>query len=501
MGIVPHQSPATLAARWQPLLTLLSNVLNGHFHFGTAATVTDFEERCINGNYDYAFMNSLLFLEARGKQGYKPLARLADPLTGVLVAPRAGPDNLAAYHNQVIAFPAPRAFGATLLVRSRLDEEKLKYSVTYYGTHESGYRAVAKGQVAASGGVLRTFLQLPAEIRDQLKIIVRTKSVLPHVLAVHPRVPQQEADKVRKFLLGLHRSKTGQAALDSLRIKRFQQTRLSEYRSLETLRRATSFGSRRLSLHIIPRLSNIDTLGQIEPLTAYLRQRLEIRTSMHIYPSMSAFNTALSQISEPAIVNANPKQAAMLLDKGFEMFAYQSPGKTSTGLRGQIVVRGDSPFYAIGDLRGRRIAFGGGQHAFFSGMVPRMLLERAGLGNQYEDVSSNGPVVDALQLLQDGTVDAIGIGTLMLANDYVRRRYLTKPLRVLAESNRMPGMTWLFSPAVEPRIRDEIKQLLLSYKTDEPGHAALTAGGIAGLRPIRDGDITELKRTIAEYLL
>ena len=501
VGIVPQQSPSALAERWQPVLTLLGSVLDRHFHFATAPTVTDFEERCIEGKYDYAFMNPLLFLQARRTQGYQPMVRLAHPLTGVLVAPRGASDKLEALSGQVLAFPAPRAFGATLLVRSVLDQQQLQYSVAYYGTHESGYRAVAKNRVAAAGGVLRTFQLLPADVRDQLKIIARSKPVIPHLLAVHPRVPKSEAARVQNFLLGLHRSETGQQALDSLRIERFRQAHLNEYRSLEPLRAQADFGSRRLSLHVIPRLSNIDTLSQIEPLTAYLRQRLEIRASMHIYPSMTAFEAALRHIKDPAIVNTNPSQAAMLLDHGFELFAYQSPGRATSGIRGQIVVRADSPFFSIGDLRGKRIAFGGGPQAFFSGTVPRALLKRAGLDDQYEDVSTNGPVVEALQQLQEGTVDAIGIGTLMLANDYVRQRYLKNPVRVLAESAQMPGMAWLFSPGVEPRMRDEIKRLLLSYQTGEPGHAALTAGGIAGLRAIRDGDVAELKRSIAEYLL
>jgi len=59
-------------------------------------------------------------------------------------------------------------------------------------------------------------------------------------------------------------------------------------------------------------------------------------------------------------------------------------------------------------------------------------------------------------------------------------------------------MTWLLSKNVPKNIGDELQSLLLRYDPKAPGHEALTAAGIAGLRPVSIQSYTPIKRYIAE---
>ncbi|KPK09701.1 MAG: hypothetical protein AMJ68_11415, partial [Acidithiobacillales bacterium SG8_45] len=56
-------------------------------------------------------------------------------------------------------------------------------------------------------------------------------------------------------------------------------------------------------------------------------------------------------------------------------------------------------------------------------------------------------------------------------------------MRILAQSEAMPGLAWLLGPGVEPALAAEIRSLLLNYNDEAPGHSAMRAGGISGLRP------------------
>ena len=113
------------------------------------------------------------------------------------------------------------------------------------------------------------------------------------------------------------------------------------------------------------------------------------------------------------------------------------------------------------------------------------MLKRAGLaGSDYTDVSRPGPVTNVLQLLSDDEADAAAIGTLALYNKALRAKYrIEERLRVLAQSEAMPGVAWLVGPRLDPGLRDEIRRLLLQFDADAPGHAAMQAAGIERLLP------------------
>ena len=73
-AVVPQHGSISAVNQWQPLLNELHRQTSIEFRFVTAPSVTEFERRLINGDYDYAYMNAALFLEARAKNGYVGLA-------------------------------------------------------------------------------------------------------------------------------------------------------------------------------------------------------------------------------------------------------------------------------------------------------------------------------------------------------------------------------------------------------------------------------------------
>lgn len=105
---------------------------------------------------DFAFVN-LHEVIAKKRKGYIPL--LMDgrsKLTGILVVQANSPiKSIQELEGKAVAFPAPNAFAASLLIRAELAKE-VYIKPKYLLTHASSYRAAAIGDVVASGGVNST---------------------------------------------------------------------------------------------------------------------------------------------------------------------------------------------------------------------------------------------------------------------------------------------------------------------------------------------------------
>ena len=478
-GVVPQLSPIVTAKRWQPLLNEISRQTGNTLRFATATSVTKFEERVLHGEYDYVYLNSLLFQQTLKSQSYRALVRDENPLQGIIVVRHDGPKSLDELIGKTIAFPSPRAFGATLLTRADLQRLSIRHDVGYLGTHESVYQSVAQGRHIAGGGVRRSFDLLPEAQRRDLRILHTTAPVASHVIAVHARVPSQETERVRQTLLHLHEDPITAQTLARLEMRRLVAVTRSDFESLGSYYFVSR--PRELVLHVIPRLDAAATRQHMQPLATYMKRRLDLGVGLKTYSSMGTFEKTIYAVNAPSLINANPLQTLRLIQRGFEVIAQQIPVSSPDGMRSVILVRADSPYQRLEDLKGKPVAFGGGENAFFSSIVPRIMLRRAGIEKQYTDTSPPGPISNVFPLLRDGQVEAAAIGSLSLNNHDLREQYIENRMRVLAQSEPLPGLAWLVGPRLDPAIRDEIRHFLLGFSADAPGHAAMRIAGIERL--------------------
>ncbi len=496
VGIVPQYSPIRSAEQWQPLLDLLTRQSGVALRFATAPDISEFEERVLAGVYDYAFVNALLFQEAQRRAGYQALARSAATARGVIVVRRDGPTRLQALRDQTIAFPAPRALIATLLPRAELRRFNIPHHVYYLGTHESVFQALLRGQVLAGCTARSAFDALPPDQRAQLRILHQTAPTVAHVLAAHARVPAAERARLQARLLALHETPGAAGALKQLGIERLVPVADSDFAPLAGMRLPTRVPL--IEFHVIPRLAPEATRQHMLPLAAVLKQRLAIQVDLKTYSNLESFERHIYQTRNPALINANPLQAQRLLEQGYEVIAQQLPVASPEGMRGIVLVRSDSPYQSLADLAGKRIAFGGGPSAFFATIVPKAMLKRAGLDGRYLDVSRPGPVADVLPRLAAGEVDAIGLGNMGLHNKELNERYIRGRMRVLAQSEPIPGLAWLLGPQLDADLRDEIRHLLLHFDASAPGHAAMQAAGIERLLPANAATYAPIARYLEE---
>ena len=129
-GIVPQQSAAKLAQLWTPIINLLSQQTGLAIRFSTAPDIPTFEKRLTQGAYDIAYMNPYHYIVFNQSVGYQALAKARDKyIKGIIVtAKNSNIDNLQDLQHSTLAFPAPRAFAATMLTQVELNNQQVKFT-------------------------------------------------------------------------------------------------------------------------------------------------------------------------------------------------------------------------------------------------------------------------------------------------------------------------------------------------------------------------------------
>ncbi len=220
IGVVPQFTPVEIYERWGPLVKELENRTGLKFELKTYKSIPEFEKAFLKGELDFVFMNPYHQVMAYKAQKYIPLVRDKTPLTGILVVRRDSPvKEVKDLDGKVIAFPAPNAFAASLYMRALLTENfKISFTPEYVKTHDNVYRQVILGKAQAGGGVNNTFLRQPEEVKRELRILYETPSAAPHPLSVHPRVPKEVRDKVKKVILDMANEPSMKALLDRVQM-------------------------------------------------------------------------------------------------------------------------------------------------------------------------------------------------------------------------------------------------------------------------------------------
>lgn len=192
VSVVPQFPAADIARTWGPILTQLSERVGVQFVLRQARDIPGFEAEVLAGTPDVAYLNPFHQLRAWDAQGYVPLLRDAELLTGIVVVRQDSPIRAAReLDGHTLAFPAPNAFGASLLTRAQLVEvERIRITPVYARTHTNAYRHTLAGLSTATGGLRATLAREPAEVQAGLRVLMETPGAAPHPLSVHPRVPK-----------------------------------------------------------------------------------------------------------------------------------------------------------------------------------------------------------------------------------------------------------------------------------------------------------------------
>ncbi|MFZ3040006.1 MAG: phosphate/phosphite/phosphonate ABC transporter substrate-binding protein [Polynucleobacter sp.] len=220
VAVVPQLPRAVTYAKWAPLLEIIGRNTKQCFDLVVPETIPAFEKLLFKGVPDFAFVNPYHEVMAKKRKGYIPL--LMDgrsKLTGILVVQANSPiKSIQELQGKSVAFPAPNAFAASLLIRAELAKKGVYIRPKYLNTHASSYRAAAIGEVVASGGVNNTLQREESALRESLRVLYETSGYAPHPFVANPRVPANIRKAVTDSFIALSGTEAGDKLLEGVQI-------------------------------------------------------------------------------------------------------------------------------------------------------------------------------------------------------------------------------------------------------------------------------------------
>lgn len=105
--------------------------------------------------------------------------------------------------------------GMTLVEKPDVDAQLTADQVGYVfsDAHENSIQWVLSGKVAAAAVAYSDFLEIPADIRQQLTILAETEPLPRHLVMLSPTLSQAEVAAIRAALLAMDQTEAGRAVL------------------------------------------------------------------------------------------------------------------------------------------------------------------------------------------------------------------------------------------------------------------------------------------------
>jgi phosphonate transport system substrate-binding protein len=220
VAVVPQLSPRIIYEKWSPFLENIGKSAGLCFELLTPDTIPEFERLLVKGVPDFAFANPYHAVVAKKLSGYTPL--LIDgrnKLTGLLVVRSdSSIRSIQELNNKKVAFPAPNAFAASLLIRAELATKGIRIEPVYLKTHASAYRAVAMGMFNAAGGINTTLEREDPALQASLRVLYETGQYAPHPFIANPRVSIGVRSAVVASMMSLSSTKAGEKLLADIQI-------------------------------------------------------------------------------------------------------------------------------------------------------------------------------------------------------------------------------------------------------------------------------------------
>ncbi len=235
--VVPQLALSETYFSWVSVLDHVGKELGLCFELNVPQTIPSFEQDLKIGKADFAFMNPYHLLASNRSQGYIPIiADAKDNLSGIIVIKKnSAISKIQDLNGQRIAFPAPNALAASLLIRAHLANYNIQIFPEYVKSHSNVYRSVINGDVSAGGGIHKTFMLESKQLQSELKILFETPQYMPHPIAVHPRVALRTRQSFSSTLIGLSKDPKKTVNLDAIQIPNPREVNFKDYEYLKKL--------------------------------------------------------------------------------------------------------------------------------------------------------------------------------------------------------------------------------------------------------------------------
>lgn len=205
MGIFPYFSTRALLALYHPMRVYLTNELREPVNLFTAPNFKTYTDQTQQGVYDIIVTPPHFARLAQREAGYIPLVMYTRELLGIVVVARNSPiRSLQDLKGKRIATPNRLAL-VTIMGQQLLRDNGLVPAVDVtmldVAYHNNAVLAVLRGEADAALTENVALLQMPADLRNSVRIIAQTPH-LPHVMYLaHARLGPTRIAQIKAALL------------------------------------------------------------------------------------------------------------------------------------------------------------------------------------------------------------------------------------------------------------------------------------------------------------
>ncbi len=238
-GVFPYIAPRVIEKIYAPIGAEFSHVLNREIQFRTASSYTRFMKNLNLQMYDIVFVQPFDYVEIADKYGYKPLATRDKKLPAVLVVKADSKLNgVRSLRGKAIGLP-PKVAAISYMVKSYLKRHGLvpgkDVTIKHFRSHGSCMHNVLVGSVAVCGTAPPAVRVFQSRMKVSLRVIARTPSISNSLFAVHPRVPRQQVELLRKAILSWPNSEKGRRLLKGAKVKAFIEVDDAQYNDVRKM--------------------------------------------------------------------------------------------------------------------------------------------------------------------------------------------------------------------------------------------------------------------------
>ena len=202
-GVLNQQSPLLTAERWNPLLTYLTEATGIPLQLKMGRTVQETDAMMGRGEFDLVYTNHNFQTEYDGV--YKVIARWGGgPIRGVIVVPADSPlRTLKDLQGRQVAYPSADAFVAYAVPKVALASAGLQAQPGFAGNQEGALAQLKARQVDAAAVNSRFLAQYAEREGIRYRELFGSEDFAELPVIVHPRVPRDKADALRRALVGM----------------------------------------------------------------------------------------------------------------------------------------------------------------------------------------------------------------------------------------------------------------------------------------------------------
>jgi len=247
-----------------------------------------------------------------------------------------------------------------------------------------------------------------------------------------------------------------------------------------------------LRFGVFPQLSSRAIADAYQPLADHLGESIGHPVGLESAKDYSTFHER-TLTGEYDVVLTAPHMAWLAWKEGGyrPVLIYEEPAK------GFVVVRADSAYHKLGDLRDKTIAIPD-PNAVANIRLARM-LEKSGLSpGRRLTVAEVGTHGNAATHVSENQADAAVVGVYPF---FQLSKAVRDKLRIIAGTPDLPGPVFLVHPRTTALREQEIRLAVEKFMHDEAGSVFLKKTGFGGVRALREaelrqveGDALELKR-------